>query len=56
MPTIFLTNDIKYNEVLIICECGLMVEHDLAKVKTGVRFSSFAPLLELPEHLNSSVR
>ena len=32
------------------------LECDLAKVETGVRFSSLAPLLELPEHLNSSVR
>ena len=29
---------------------------DLAKVEMAVRFRSLAPLLELPEHLNSSVR
>ena len=30
--------------------------HGLAKAGMPVRFWSLAPLLELPEHLNSSVR
>ena len=29
------------------CRCGLMVEHDLAKVNAGVRFSSPAPLTNI---------
>ena len=29
----------------IYCRCSLMVEHNLAKVDTGVRFSSSAPLI-----------
>ena len=33
-----------------------MVELQPSKLITGVRFPSPAPLLELPEHLNSSVR
>ena len=29
------------------CRCGSMVEYDLAKVETGVRFSSLAPFVKI---------
>lgn len=45
MLNLHLIFNIFFDILLMQCRCGSMVEYDLAKVETGVRFSSLAPFV-----------